>query len=193
MTEEQLDTKRRVDRMDSEEHVQRMRPNELIKDVVGITEGMTCIDLGCGPGAFSFPLALCVGDEGIVYAVDNAAEMLERIQAKNPPHNMRLLQCDASQTGLDSAIADFCLFSLILHDYEKPDRFIAEAFRLLKPEGKVAIIEMKKKHGPPRPDHWLIDREHIERLFKQAGFSGFKYAEWSEGHYVATGTKSKSG
>ncbi len=192
MAEEQLENKRRIDNMISEERAKGMRLNELINDMAGVTKGMICIDLGCGPGAFSFPLALCVGNEGIVYAVDHTTEMLEYIRAKNPPNNLRLFLRDASQTGLNSEIADFCLLSLVLHDYEQPDCFIVEAFRLLKPNGKVMVVESNKIHNPPRPNHWLIDRKHIEVLLKQAGFSCFKYIEWSEGLYVATGIKKAS-
>ncbi len=191
--EEHSDPKGRALRMDREERLKALRPNELIKDLAGVTKGMTCVDLGCGTGALSFPMVLCVGNEGIVYAVDNSAEMLEHIRTKNPPHNLELVQRDASQTGLGSEIADFCLLSLILHEYEQPDNFIAEAFRLLKPEGKVMIVEQREGFDSQRhPRDKQITREHIERLFKQAGFSCFEYTEWSEKYYIATGSKKKS-
>ena len=80
--EEHSDSGRRAQRLEREERLKVLRPNELIKDVAGITSGMTCIDLGCGTGAFSFPMVLCVGNEGTVYAVDNDAEMIEHIRAK---------------------------------------------------------------------------------------------------------------
>ncbi len=191
--EEYFDPKNRALRMGNEERIKALRPNELIKDLAGVTKGMTCIDLGCGPGVLSFTMVLCVGNQGIVYATDSSDEMLEYIRAKNPPGNLTLVQCDASQTGLDSNIADFCLMSLILHDIEQPDTVMAEAFRLLKPEGKALVMELREDSNTPHhPPDILIGRERLERLFKQAGFSCFECTDWSRSCYVATGIKSKS-
>ena len=181
-----------VQRLDNEGRFKELKPHNLLRDVAGIAEGMTCIDLGCGTGVFSFPMVLCVGNEGIVYSVDNSAEMLEHIRAKNPPSNLRLVLGDASQTGLSSEIADFCLLAFILHHVKQPDNFMAEAFRLLKPGAKALVVEWKEELDSPGPSRSRrIGREHIERLFKQAGFSCFEYTEWSNNHYVATGIKSK--
>ncbi len=188
---EKLDPKVRAQRMDSEEHSKMLKPHELLNDVIGITKRMTCVDLGCGAGAFSFPMAL-YADEGMVYAVDNTPEMMERIRSKNPPPNLRLLECDATKTGLEEGIADFCLISLVLHDYKQPDDFISEAFRLLKPGGKLVVVEIKEDvESPQHPKDMLITRERIARLFKKVGFSSFAYADWSERYYIATGIKSK--
>ncbi|MFC1977870.1 class I SAM-dependent methyltransferase [Chloroflexota bacterium] len=191
--EEHLDTRERIQRLESEERLKKLRPNELIKDLAGVTRGMTCVDLGCGTGTLSFPMVVSVGDQGIVYAVDNSAEMLEYIRAKNPPKNLKLVQCDASQTGLSSQIADSCLMALVLHDIEQPERVMAEAFRLLKPQGKAVVIELREDFDSPHHSRdKRIGREHVEQLFKQGGFSCFEYTNWSKSQYVATGIKSES-
>jgi len=181
-----------VQRLGNDERLKELRPHNLLRDVAGIIKGMTCIDLGCGTGVFSFPMVLCVGSQGIVYSVDNSTEMLEHIRAKNPPPNLILIQCDASETELDSNTADFCLLAFILHHVKQPDKFITEAFRLLKPEGKVLVVEWKEELDSPGPSRdRRITREHIGQLFKQAGFIGFEYTEWSNNHYVATSIKCK--
>ena len=181
---------KRASILDGEGRLKELRPYHLLRDVASITQGMTCIDLGCGTGAFSFPMVLCVGDEGVVYAVDDSAGMLGYIRAKNPPPNMRLVHRDASQTGLANQIADFCLLAFILHEVKQPDSFIVEAFRLLKPGGRALVVEWKADRdspGPPRSRR--LTMEHIERLFQQGGFSCFEYTNWSNNHYLATGRK----
>ncbi|MDP2730678.1 MAG: class I SAM-dependent methyltransferase [Dehalococcoidales bacterium] len=192
MTEEVFDSRERARRMDREERLKSLKPDELFKEVAGIKPGMTCVDLGCGPGALSFPMVLCVGTEGTVYAVDYDAEMIKSVQAKIPPPNLIPVQSDASRTGLDSRIADFCLLSLVLHEYEKSDAFIAEAFRLLKPGGKVLVLERREGMDSSHPEDYQVTRQDIERSFRQAGFSGFQYIEWTERLYVAIGIKGKS-
>lgn len=191
MTEAHFDT-RRAPLLDNEERLKELKPQQLLTDIAGITRGMTCIDLGCGTGTFSFPMVQCVGNAGVVYAVDDSAEMIERIRAKNPPPNLRLVYRDATQTGLGSQIADFCLLAFILHEVKHPDSLVAEAFRLLKPGCGVMVVEWKAEldsPGPPRRRR--LARQHIEQLFKQAGFCRFEYLDWSTNHYVAIGNKKR--
>lgn len=191
MTEGHFDPKR-ASLLDSEERLKELRPQQLLTDIAGITKGLTCIDLGCGTGTFSFPMVLSVGNEGIVYAVDDSDEMLEHLRAKNPPPNLRLVYGDARQTGLGSETADFCLLAYILNQVKPPDSLVAEAFRLLKPEGRVLVVEWKAdRDSPGPPQSKRVASEHVERLFKQAGFSRFEYIDWSDNRYVAIGKKIK--
>ncbi len=178
--------------LDNEERLKELRIDQLLTDVAGINKGMICVDLGCGTGAFSFPMVLQVGEEGVVYAVDDSAEMLDYLRTKNPPPNLRLVHSDAEQTGLDSRIADLCLLAFILHEVKQADTLVAEAFRLLKPEGKLLIVEWKAElvsPGPPRKIR--LSKEQVNQLCHQAGFSGFKYSDWSKNHYVAVCNKAK--
>ena len=189
MTEGHFDTKR-ARLLDSEERIKELRPQRLLTQLAGITEGMTCIDLGCGTGTFSLPMAYCVGSKGIVYAIDDSAEMLKHIRAKNPPPNLRLVHRDVGQTGLDSQIADFCLLAFILHEVKQPDILMSEVSRLLKPEGKVLVVEWKANLDSPGPPRNIrLSQSHVEQLFKQVDFSRFTYIDWTNNHYVATAVK----
>ena len=170
--------------LDSQERIKELRPYQLLKDTAGITSGMTCIDLGCGTGTFSFPLLLCVGSEGVVYAVDDNEEMLEHIRAKNPPPNLIVVHGDVSSSGLDSDIADFCLLSSILHEVDQPAGLLAEAFRLLKPAGRVLVVDWKAElDSPGPPQSRRLSREKVEQFFKQADFLNFQYLDWSRNYY----------
>ena len=133
-----------------------------------------------------------MGNEGKVYAVDNSTDMLEHIQAKKPPTNLILVQHHVGQTGLDSQIADLCLLAFILHEVKVPDYVMTEVSRLLKPEGKVLVVEWKAdldSPGPPR--NIRITKEQVERLFRQVGLSLIEYIDWSRNHYVAISNKVK--
>jgi ubiquinone/menaquinone biosynthesis C-methylase UbiE len=167
-----------------------LRVDDVIKEKTGIKPGMVCVDLGCGAGVFSIPLAETVGGAGRVYAVDTGVEVLDVLRGKNPPSNLVIVQADAADTGLDSGIADLCLMVLLLHEVP-PEGVVAEAFRLLKPEGKALVLEWIEGTGAPGPpDNERIGRERMERLLTKAGFSSFEYTGWSDSHYVATALKS---
>ena len=185
------DPESRIRMLGSEDRQKWLRVDDLIENA-GITEGMTCVDLGCGAGALSFPLALAVGEEGKVYAVDNDEKTIEYIRIKNPPPNLITVKSDAAWTGLEDRTADFCFMVLLLHEVEKPDDVMAEAFRLLKPGGRALVLEWREDFDSPNPPvNERINRERIEKLFMQTGFSGFEYTDWSRSHYIATGSKDK--
>jgi ubiquinone/menaquinone biosynthesis C-methylase UbiE len=179
----------RASKLDTPGRIRELRPPVLLKEA-GVREGRTCVDLGSGTGVFAMPMADMVGAKGRVYAVDNSAVMLEHIRAKGPPPNLELVRADVTATGLKDAIADICLLAFILHEVAEHGRLMAEAARLLKPGGRVVIVEWRAEvdsPGPPR--HRRISRQLLERLCEPAGISFLSYREWSAWHYMAAGEK----
>jgi len=177
-------------KLDNPGRVSDLRPQELLRNVARIASGNTCVDFGSGTGMFALPMAELVGNMGKVYAIDNSADMMAYIKAKNPPTNLILINSDVERTGLNSQIADMCLLAFILHEVKEPDNLIAEAFRLLKHKGKLVIVEWKAdldSPGPPRKRR--ISKERIEQLFVHVGLTLASYMDWSQNHYVALGNK----
>ncbi len=60
----------------------RMQPPEKLIEWSGIGPGMTVLDLGCGSGAFTIPIARAVGRSGKVYALDIQPAMLDLLSRK---------------------------------------------------------------------------------------------------------------
>ncbi|MFC2070341.1 class I SAM-dependent methyltransferase [Chloroflexota bacterium] len=178
----------RINMLDDEGRRKWLRVDDLIKES-GVRKGMTCIDLGCGAGALSIPLAAAIGKEGTVYAVDISKEILDRLISRNPPENVKPVNKGAAETGLESAIADYCFIILVLHEVQ-PDNTLTEAYRLLKPDGKVIAMEWRtdiETMGPPLNER--ISPDELEQLFNRAGFINYKYKDWTKGQYIATGIK----
>lgn len=183
------DSRERARMLGGEGRAGWLKADELIREKAGVVPGMTCVDLGCGAGTLSLPLAQAVGEKGKVYAVDTNPDALDVLRENNPPINLVIVQRDAAATGLDASIADVCLMVLLLHEVP-PEGIVTEAYRLLKPGGKAAVLEWRMDYGAPHPPHnERIDREPMERLLTGAGFSGFDYTEWTRAHYVATAVK----
>lgn len=139
--------------LDSEERRQRLKPDFLL-DQADVEAGWVCVDLGCGVGVFSIPLAQRVGEKGLVYAVDVSEEMLDILRSKKPPESLRLVRADLEKEAvpLDKGIADLCLATCILHEVFPPERLLREAYRLLKREGRLLIVEwlpVPSPSGPP--------------------------------------------
>lgn len=111
-----------------------------------ISEGMTVLDLGCGPGFFSIEIAKMVGDSGKVIAADLQEGMLEKVRnkIKGTDIEKRIIihKCESNNTGVTEK-ADFILCFYMIHEVPDQEKLFAELKSILKPNGKVIIIEPK--------------------------------------------------
>lgn len=113
------------------------------------------VEFGCGYGTFTIPVAKIV--KGIVYAIDIEEEMIKRVAEKANEENLNnikvLLRDFVNEgSGLEDMSVDYAMLFNILHA-EKPEALLKEAYRILKPVGKLAIIhwnyDPKTPRGPP--------------------------------------------
>ena len=109
-----------------------------------VEEGMTVLDMGCGPGYFTAGLARLAGETGKVIAADLQQEMLVRMMGKLrtlgldkrvEPH-----KCDPESTGIGKKV-DFILTFWMVHEVPDQRRFLEEMRSLLNPGGKFLIAE----------------------------------------------------
>ncbi len=109
-----------------------------------IQEGMTVLDVGCGPGFFSVELARMVGSSGRVIAADLQAGMLQKlrqkIQGSELQERITLHQCAKNRLGLSEKV-DFILAFYMVHEIPDQEGFFAELRSILKPDGRVFIVE----------------------------------------------------
>ena len=189
MHDHHFDTKM-VSRLENESRIEELKPYDLLRNVAGVSEGMTCVDLGCGTGVFTIPMAEIAGKSGKVYGVDNSAELLEHLRRKKPPANIILINSDVRETGLESGIADFCLLAFILHEVKDPEVLVAEAHRLLKSDGKIIAVDWRADaEGKGPPVSIRLKRTRVQQIFKSCHFKVFQYQDWSVNHYAITGIK----
>ena len=109
-----------------------------------IEDGMTVLDIGCGPGFFSIEMAQMVGKSGRVIAADLQEGMLQklrdRIQGTELEERIRLHKCEINKLGLSEHF-DFVLAFYMVHEVPDQQGFLNEIKSILKPNGHVLIIE----------------------------------------------------
>jgi ubiquinone/menaquinone biosynthesis C-methylase UbiE len=109
-----------------------------------IEKGMTVLDIGCGPGYFSLDIAKMVGKSGRVIASDLQEGMLQKLNEKiigtELEERITLHKSEKNKIGVAENF-DFILAFYMLHEVPNAEDFFKEIKALLKPNGKILIVE----------------------------------------------------
>ncbi len=148
----------------------------------GLKEGMSVLDVGAGTGFFARAAANIVGKNGTVYACDISSEMLASFRRFGIPENVHLFKSGELSIPLAPKLVDFTLFAFVLHESTDITRFLAEAARITKPGGRIAVIEWKKQaeeNGPPEQER--LSRDELQSRID--GFEVIASGELNPSHY----------
>ena len=136
---------------------------------------MVIADLGAGEGTLSQMLARGARQ---VIAVDNAAKMVEfgsKLAREHGLTNLEYRIGDLEALPIESASIDLAIFSQSLHHAQHPVQAAAEAYRVLKPGGRVVLLDLLRHHFEEArelyADLWLgFSEVEIQGFLSQAGF-----------------------
>ena len=136
---------------------------------------MVIADLGAGEGTFSQLLALRAKE---VIAVDNSERMVEfasQLARKHKLKNLKFRVGDLEALPIGDSEVDLAFFSQSLHHAAHPDKAVAEAARILKPGGRIAILDLQRHQFEEArelyADVWLGFTEvELQKFLRKAGF-----------------------
>lgn len=130
-------------------------------------------DLGCGTGQMAGALAPFVRH---VIAVDGSAAMLQAAKKRLQRFdNVELRRGELEALPIDDVRLDAAMLVLVLHHLPEPDRALAEVSRVLRPGGRVIIVDMlphdRESYRQQMGHVWLgFSDEHIRRMLGDHGF-----------------------
>ena len=127
-------------------------PSSILRSLHIGKELRDVVELGCGYGTFSLPVASAIS--GTLFAFDIEAAMVERTRARARERGITNLRCeqrDVFQDGFDVApeSQDACLLFNILH-CENPIRVLREAAGVVTEQGTVFVMHWRHDPSTPR-------------------------------------------
>ena len=134
------------------------------------------VEFGSGYGTFTFPAARRTS--GLVHAFDIESDLVTLVQRRARETGLSNIRAEvrdfvAHGTGLPDASMDHAMVFNLLH-LEEPVRLLREAFRVLKPGGRVSIIHWKYDPATPRGPSMDI-RPRPEQCRAWAEAAGFLF------------------
>ncbi len=107
-----------------------------------IKENLNILDIGCGTGWALGQAAKTMGYNGSFYGVDLSLGMIEKAKMNfSGQNNFYFIVANAESIPLDDDFFDIIICTNSFHHYLHPDKAMEEIYRLLKPCGKIYILD----------------------------------------------------
>ena len=110
----------------------------------GVGPGMTVLDVAAGTGLVTQEAVRLVGDSGAVIALDPSPGMLTELRKKV---SVQTIEAFAESIPLEDKRVDFVSMGYALRHVSDLDRAFGEYLRVLKPGGKVCVMEISRPEG----------------------------------------------
>jgi len=180
----------KLEKLNDEGRFESIKP-DVIWAAIGMPEPHVIIDIGAGTGLFAARFAR-MAPSATVYAADLEPTMVEWLTANRPEvaqGRIVPLLAEETRVPLEEGVADVVLMINLHHELADPPASYREALRLLRPGGRLAVVDWldaDTPKGPPR--HVRVSAEHIAGMLRDAGFS--EVAAWAglEWHSLVTAT-----
>ena len=149
------------------------KPDQIM-DSLGIADGSKVADIGAGGGWFTVRLARRVGPNGVVWAEDVQAEMLEATKRRVDRENLKNVSYKRGSPDDPMLPAGSLDAVLIVEAYQEikngnPQLFLENVRAALRPGGRVGVVDYKHAGGGPGPDTGRPDPEGVVQVAERAG------------------------
>jgi ubiquinone/menaquinone biosynthesis C-methylase UbiE len=172
----------------------RLQPVEPALELLGLEREHVLIDVGCGSGYFLLPAARRVQT---AWGLDISPKMLRLAREAAVAAGLRNVRtmrtCEHCIPG-PSGTVDRALVVDVLHEMVAPIRLLGEIRRVLAADGRLLLIDWKRRpspHGPPVSER--LGRERARGLLARAGFKRVTAHNIYRHHYALLAEKSPPG
>ncbi len=175
-------------KLESPERYKLIPPKETLVSL-GLKEGMTAAEIGCGSGFFAIAASDILKDDGKIYAFDTEEKMLTLLRTRLEKPNVVPILSTENKLPLKDKLLDFVLIAFVLHEATDINIFLKEAKRVIKHDGIIAIIDWIKQseeHGPPEQER--LSQNDVVSHLKELDIVIQRADQLNPSHYAVVGT-----
>lgn len=166
---------------------------EKIVSLLDLKKGQRLLDLGCGTGRALRYASSLINGQGEFYGIDISSKMIEIAKANASDKNMHFYKTNSDKLPFKNNFFDLIMCSNSFHHYYSPDKVLKETYRVLKPKGRIYILDPTADTLIIKVIEWLllkrIEKGHVKlystkeykSLFEKAGLQYIKsvaVAKW---------------
>lgn len=164
----------RLERLNDPARFESLPPDVFFTALGSPVDARTIVEIGAGTGLFAAAFAMRA-PQATIYAADTADEMLEWMGANRPEVAAgRVVPVKATETRvpLGDGVADAVYMINLHHELASPAESYAEAFRLLKPGGRMLVVDWAPRETPKGPPQTVrVSPEALAAFLRDAGFT----------------------
>ncbi|QDL99418.1 methyltransferase domain-containing protein [Rhodopseudomonas palustris] len=152
--------------VEMENPLARATRSEQVVAQLQLRPGDHAIDIGCGPGRVTIPLARAVGAHGRVTALDIQDGMLAKVAAKAEAEaltNIQPLRADVRNAAIPAGALDAAVMVMALGEFPRGTEIFPSVHRMLRPGGRLLVAESIF-------DPHYVSRRRVRQQVSAAGF-----------------------
>jgi ubiquinone/menaquinone biosynthesis C-methylase UbiE len=166
------DPKQYQQTLENPERIAGLQVDRVIK-TLDLKPGMRIADVGAGTGVFSLPFAKAVGPSGKVYAIDVDSGLLAIVKEKATGAgvaNIDTIVAGATDPKVPEPV-DLLFICDTMHHLPNQAEYVKQFAKLLKPGGRVAVIDFKEGNWPAGHDSFKITPAQVDEWMQAAGLA----------------------
>ncbi len=162
-----------IERLERPERVAGLKI-DVIMSRLELKPGQVVADIGAGPGVISLPMAKAVAPNGKVYAVDIDQVFIDHVAMRaREQHvtNVTPILGKFTDPALPAHDIDVALSHDVLHHIENRAAYLKSMATYMKPNGRIAIIELSPTTGSHKDEPALqVTKEQARAWLAAVGF-----------------------
>ncbi|PZA11156.1 methyltransferase [Rhodopseudomonas palustris] len=166
--------------VEMENPLARATRSEQVVAQLQLRSGEHAIDIGCGPGRVTIPMARAVGPQGQVIALDVQDGMLAKVAAKAEAEalrNIQPLRTDVREAAIPAGSLDAAVMVMALGEIPDGAGIFPSVFAMLRPGGRLLVAESVF-------DPHYVSRRRVRQQVTAAGFRELRCAGNAFGYSI---------
>lgn len=190
MNEKQFDPKK-LEKLNNPNRLKDIPP-DYVWDKLSMEKAETLVEIGAGTALFSIAF-LQHTKQSKIYACDISEVMIKWAKDNVSPSYPIIIPIKTGENDvpLDDGIADLVFMICLHHELENPSLTVEESLRILKPDGKIFVIDWKKVDMPEGPPEKIrVLPEQVKDQLVNTGFKQVEIYNELQKHFLVVGEKS---